>query len=945
MGGITTGVGLFSGIDTAQLIEQLIASQSRPQILARNRLVQLQGQQAAYLDINSRLNAFKTAASGFRVNNVFDGKLATSTDESVLTATATNGAVNGNYNFIVDRLVTTQQMLSRGFADRNDSAVGIGSMTFEGPQGRLDRDTDLNSLNNGAGITRGKIAVNGVEVDLSRVGTVGELLDAVNSAETGATASVVNGSFVLEGVNSLANQPGSTVLASLGLGSPTIDGTRYTGSNVYGLESNTALTALNDGRGVTVRDASGTGIFDLTIRVGAGPAVNVRLGQIDGFEDDEVTVVAGPVSTIGQAVDRINEALTEAGQTGVAASINSETGAIEFTNTTGESVTIANAQVGGEDVTSTAADLGIAGTFAAGGFSGNRVLAGMNTTLVSSLNGGRGLAATDGMLTFATADGASFTVDVSGATTVAELIDLVNNDAGNGGRVSVALNQLGNGLRAEDSTSGGGDFVVSGSNGADAAAALGLAGTFSGGGTAEGENLQLAYVGRATLLSSLNRGEGIGTGRFEIVDGNSLAATINITAEDRTLGDVISKINGAGLAVRARINDTGDGLLIEETGDTPGGSKLRITDTEGSVGKKLRIAGESKGTGDENIINGSYETRLDFEPGATLNDVVSAINGAGGGVRATIINDGSAANPFRISLVSDRSGRDGRFIVDTGGFDMGLNQIESGENARVFYGSSNAASAILVNSSTNSIEGLIDGVSLNLKKVSQDPVSLTVSTNSADIETKVGAFVEAFNSVITRIDFQTRYNDETKERGPLLGDGTAISLRGRLFDAMRAPNSGFSDTYDRLSQVGITVGSGGKLNFDSARFREAYAQDPEAVEALFTRREIIPPDNEPDENGVTTVDPDAPVQFSELGVIGQLEQLADSYVSSIGGILQSRGTALDNQISLQQGRIESIQRSLNAKREVLQRQFLAMEQAIASFQSQSGALSQISLIG
>lgn len=944
MGGISTGVGIFSGINTGQLIEQLIASQSRPKVLAQNRLVQLQTQQAAYLDINSRLNAFKTAAGAFRVNNIFNAKLASSSDDSVLTATASNSAVNGNYNFIVDRLVTTQQMLSRGFADRRDTPLGLPSISFEGTEARLDRDTDLNSLNNNAGINRGTIVVNGKDVDLSRVSTVGELLDAINTADTGATASVSNGSFVLDGVTSLANKSGSNVLSSIGLSNPTVVGGRYTGTQVYGLGSNTALSALNDGRGVDIRDATGTGIYDFSIQIGTADPINVRIGQIETFEDGVATVVAGAVSSIGGVVERINQALADAGQTGVTASIDQTTGSLRFTNSTGEAITVRNARVGDDDVTTTARDLGILGTFAPGNFTGGRVLAGMNTTLVSSLNGGRGLSGTDGSVTFATADGASFTVDLSGATTTAELLDLINNDSGNAGRVTVSLNDTGRGLTVKDNTTGVNTFEITGSPGADAAAALGIAGTHAGG-TASAKNLQLAYLGRSTLLSSLNRGEGVGVGKFEIVDGNSLSATINITANDKTLGDVINRINAAGLALRARINDNGDGIVIEETGDTPGGTKIRITDTEGTVARKLMIAGESSGTGDDNFINGSFERTIEFEPNATLDDVVRAINNAGAGVRATVINDGSGTNPFRISLVSEFSGRNGRFLVDTGGFDLGLNQIETGQNARVFYGSSDPAKAILISSSRNTIDGVIDGVSISLKKVSEGPVSLSITTNTSEIEKKVNEMVEAFNGVITRIDFQTRYNSETKERGPLLGDGTLLSLRGRMFDALRASNNGFTDTFDRLSQVGVTVGSGGKLTFDSAKFREAYAQDPEAVEAMFTRRDIRPQTNEPDDNGVTIVNPDRPTEFDALGVVAQLEELANSYVTNIGGILQNRNTALDNQITLQRGRIDSIQKTLDIRRDILQRQFLAMEQAIGAFQTQTSALNQISLIG
>jgi len=944
MGGITSNVGLFSGINTGELIEQLIASQSRPKTLAQRRLVQLQGQQAAYLDINSRLNAFKTAAGAFRVNNIFDGRLAASSDDAVLTASAGNTAVNGSYNFVVDRLVTTQQMLSRGFSNRNDSPLGLPSITFESPAARLDRDTDLNTLNNNEGISRGRIVVNGTDVDLSRVATVGELLDAINEADLGVTASVSNGAFVLDGVTSLANKSGSNVLSSLGLSSPAIIGDVYTGTQVYGLGTNTSLMSLNDGRGVDIRETSGIGVDDFTITVGAGTAIKVRIGEIERMVDDVVEVVEGAVSTMGGVVQRINAALTEAGQTGVSASIDQATGSIRFANTTGQDITIANAQVGGNDASTTAEDLGIAGTFAAGSFSGSRVLAGLNTTLVSSLNGGRGLSGTDGQVTFATRDGASFTVDVSGATTTAELIDLINNDSGNAGRVTVGLDRTGRGLSVADNTAGGNTFEISGTFGVDAAAALGISGTFASG-TASGANLQMAYLGRSTTLSSLNRGEGIGLGRFQIVDSNALTGSINITASDKTLGDVIDRINGAGLAVRARINDTGDGIMIEESGSTPGGSKIRITDTEGSVGRKLRIVGEATDTGAQNRINGSYEQTIDFEPNATLSDVISTINNADAGVRATVINDGSGVNPFRISLVSDFSGQNGRFLVDTGDFDLGLSQIEAGQNARIFYGSSDPAKAILVSNSTNTVDGLIDGVSINLKRTSETPVTLSITTNTDEIETRINGLVEAFNGVISRIDFQTRYNDETKEKGPLLGDGTLQSLRGRMFEVLRATNDGFTDTFDRLSQVGISVGAGGKMTFNAGRFREAYAQDPDAVEQLFTRRDIRPVDGTANENGAVITDPDRPIEFEALGVVSQLERLADGYVSTIGGTLQNRNNALTSQITLQQDRIASIDRTLDVRREILQRQFLAMERAIAGFQSQSSALGQISLIG
>src|SRR5262249_17732419 len=141
-----------------QLIDQLIAVESRPKILAQQRVLELQQQQAAYLDLNSKLQALQTAAAAFRVNNIFKSNLATSSAPDVLSATASTDAIPRSYQFSVDRMVSTQQVLSRGFASAT-SGLTAGTFTFESAAARLDRDVSLSDLNGGAGIQRGKIVV------------------------------------------------------------------------------------------------------------------------------------------------------------------------------------------------------------------------------------------------------------------------------------------------------------------------------------------------------------------------------------------------------------------------------------------------------------------------------------------------------------------------------------------------------------------------------------------------------------------------------------------------------------------------------------------------------------------------------------------------------------------------------------------------------------------
>ena len=955
MGGITTGVGLFSGIDTGSLIEQLISIESRPKVLAQTRLIQLQSQQAAYISINSQMKAIENLAKAFRTDNVFKNKKALVSNESLLSATASQDALPGSYNFVVDRLVSSQQMLSRGFST-NDAAAGLSTLTFEGAEARLDRDTQLADLNNGDGITRGTIKINGTNVDLTSVGTVNEVLDAINEVD-GVSARVENDKFVIDGVTSISNVGGREVLESLGLDGSIVSNT-VTGSSVYTLGTNTSLSTINDGRGLGVRNTSGEGVWDISIELDVNndllftsdEKIQVRLGDIEELVDGELTVTSSAVTTIGGVIGRINDAIEEAGLDGeLEASIDEATGTVQITDLTGSrAIQVADNAPASGSQSSAAADLGLAGLHLGGATSGTRIFAGMNTTLVSSLNGGAGLSGTDGDLNFALQDtGLDFTVNIAGLGDINDVINAINNHAnnqdGSGGQyVTASLNDAGNGLSIVDNTSGAGTFTISGTTGLDAAAALGLDGSYASG-VAGGSDLDLAYIGTATKLDSLYDGDGIGTGTFEIIDSDGKRASFTISEGDETLADVIRRINqSSAVSVTARINDTGDGLLIEDNG--AGSTLLEINDTDGTVASKLKIAGkitQDQFNAGDKFIDGSFETTLEFDPNDSLTEVVAAINSSGANVSASILNTGTGSTPFRLSLASEDSGSAGRFLVDSGGFDLGMSTIDAGDDSRVFYGSTNAQDGVLISSSSNQLDGVIQGVTIDLLSTSDEAVEISITQDTESVESKIQEFVDAFNAAVEQIDFQTRYDQETEAKGTLLGDGTVINLRNSMFSQLQRVNDGFESEFSRLSDIGIKVGSGSVLEFDSEKFRTAYADDPQAVEDLFARRTVLVGD----EDEETDPNADIEIEYSERGVMVLFEEFANNYTDSLTGILSGRDDAFDDQIALQESRIEFIDARLERKREVLTRQFLAMEQAIAGFQTQGSALTQISSIG
>lgn len=945
MGGITSGIGLASGLDTASIIQQLLSLEARPRLLAQQRLSTIKVQQSAYLDINSRLQNLRSLVSGLRTQPVFDAKRATSTNESILTATASAGAAAGSYTFLVDRLVSSEQWLTRGFSSADDVPVGADAFTFEGAEARLDSETALADLNGGNGITRGKIRIddgtNSAEIDLSKVATVSEVVDAINAADLDVSASVRGGSFVLtagsgDGSDVTVTNVGSAEVAeSLGLATgATVETADLVGTNVYGLSETTALSVLNDGRGVFANEIIGQ-TADFTITVDGGTAIGIRLGEI---YDTEGELIEGKASTVGDVLTRINDAL---GTTGVVAQINADGDGFELFDSTG----IKNIEVadGTGFLGSAMEDLGFSAGTTVGTVEGGVVLAGMNSTLLSGL---RGAAADlgDGVLQVRARDGSIFNVTIADFDTDVNGLLTQLQDQIDPSKITVGLDEMGTGLTFTDVSGGTGNLSIVGSGGAnDTAVALGIS-TGTGGVAQDvfaGDRIQRQYIGLNTLVSDLNNGDGIGTGTFRIIDSNGTATEVEIDSDVRTVSDLIRAVNSAteGDDVSMRINDNGDGFVVEDAAG--GASKLVIEDVSGLVASSLRLDGEAEDAGDNRIV-GSYETRVEFDADDSLRDVMIKINEAGVGVTASILNEGVGANPFRLSLSARGAGVAGRTLIDTGGFDLGLTKLQEGQDAKAFFGSTDPAQAVLFTSSSNTVTDVFEGLTLNLQSAGDEAVTINVASDRTELEGKIEEFVDAFNETLDRIDFQSRFDEETEARGPLLGDSTLLNLKNSLVSTILGGPLNVSGRYSNLSQVGITIGEGGRLELDKDVLQEAIETDPQAVEDLLIKRDIDQAGGTRSlGEGITVTDPTARETFSALGVFARIEELSRTYIDSVDGVLTARGRALDNQVQLQEDRIAFFDLKLANKQTQLEREFASLETIISNFQAQQAALSSL----
>lgn len=165
-------------------------------------------------------------------------------------------------------------------------------------------------------------------------------------------------------------------------------------------------------------------------------------------------------------------------------------------------------------------------------------------------------------------------------------------------------------------------------------------------------------------------------------------------------------------------------------------------------------------------------------------------------------------------------------------------------------------------------------------------------------------------------------------------------LESAMISAVSSRARGVSGAAQSLDQVGITFQGDGTLKFDAEQFRRALDADPENVENLFAAKVVKPKSDIVLSDGVTVKDT-GPDQFSSLGVAEIVGQLVDRYTNSVDGLLTLRNQNIDTQVRAQNDRITVMDKRLNAKRDLLQRQFLAMEQAIGKLQGQQSALGSI----
>lgn len=161
--------GLMSGLDTNSIITQMMQLERRPILLLQNKEAGIQARISALGSLKSGLSGLQTATVALKSASGFSAMQATSGNTTVLTATASSSAMAGNYQVEVSILAKAQQVRSSAFA-ASDTDVGTGVLT----------------------ITVGSGTPVNITIGVADDHTLAGIAAAINDAEAGVTAGVVN---------------------------------------------------------------------------------------------------------------------------------------------------------------------------------------------------------------------------------------------------------------------------------------------------------------------------------------------------------------------------------------------------------------------------------------------------------------------------------------------------------------------------------------------------------------------------------------------------------------------------------------------------------------------------------------------------------------------------------------------------------------------------------
>ena len=377
------------------------------------------------------------------------------------------------------------------------------------------------------------------------------------------------------------------------------------------------------------------------------------------------------------------------------------------------------------------------------------------------------------------------------------------------------------------------------------------------------------------------------------------------------------------------ITDLASGSRFE-TADASAGGFASSNDSVLSAGSGS-LTFKIGATGDSFSVN--------VTAGMTLTQLRSAINDASGnfGVNANIIDTGTATGGSKLVFTSDVTGAGNDLVIvndndiaelqkvsttDSTETASYLAPIKSAQNAKA------TVDGILVESSTNKFENVIQNVSFEASAVSEkeaDGVTFRASTlnigfDKEGLENKIRDFVDNFNALSKEIKTLTKYGEsELEEDGELAGDFMVRGIQQGIANIVGSSVS--ASSLGGLFQIGVQLNDEGELEISSSEEFAIKSGEDRLKDAL---------DDNFDEIAKLFTDEDE-------GVAKRLYEYVKEY-TTFSGLLTTRERAVKDQKDQLATEREQFELRMLSFEQILRDKYLNLDQTVARLNSTGNAL-------
>lgn len=225
----------------------------------------------------------------------------------------------------------------------------------------------------------------------------------------------------------------------------------------------------------------------------------------------------------------------------------------------------------------------------------------------------------------------------------------------------------------------------------------------------------------------------------------------------------------------------------------------------------------------ELVLDGVSHTITLAPEADNLAGLRDAINAAGLGVTAVIIDSGAGTGRYYLSITANETGQRTMELRLTPG-DPGSNlltTVSAGSDA-VFE-----LNGIAMTSPSNTITSAIEGVTLELAALTEpgQTIDVRVSMSPTSVSNALENFAGAYNALVEQLDAQTGEQD-----GPLVGESFVNDLKAALREITGYRTEGSPSS---LFELGISISSDGVMSFDSSVVQNLAESELSAVFSLL----------------------------------------------------------------------------------------------------------------